>query len=120
MGWCIIIDRQSDGESSPPTADSVPGQRVALWRAGWQGLNWLNDLVKAGHAVKLGGIGYPTRYAVTVEWAREILERLPKDGGFIPASDPLLGTARDAEVNEEALNAATPADWLLVTAWDQS
>ena len=59
LGWHISVFRQADDGSSPAKAGSEEGVRLAVWQTGLEGLQWLDALVEAGHAIDLGGNGYP-------------------------------------------------------------
>src|ERR1035437_3352487 len=65
VGWCIGVYRQKDSSVSPGRSDPPEGARLAVWQTGLGGLDWLNELVKAGKAIDLGGNGYPNRYTAT-------------------------------------------------------
>jgi hypothetical protein len=45
LGWHISVFRQTDGGSSPATADSKEGGRLAVWQTDVDGLKWLDELV---------------------------------------------------------------------------
>jgi hypothetical protein len=62
LGCCIGVYRQKDISVSPGKSDPPEGARLAVWQTGLGGLDWLNELVKAGKAIDLGGNGYPNRY----------------------------------------------------------
>ncbi len=59
LGWCIGVYRQKDSSVSPGKSDPPEGARLAVWQTGLGGLDWPNELVKAGKAIDLGGNGYP-------------------------------------------------------------
>jgi hypothetical protein len=59
LGWHVSVYRQKDGGSSPATFPTPEGTRLAVWQTGIGGLDWLDELVKAGKAIDLGGNGYP-------------------------------------------------------------
>jgi hypothetical protein len=62
LGWHISVYRQKVGGLSTPK-----GQRLAVWQTGLGGLDWLDELVKAGKAINLGeNGGYPCRYTATL------------------------------------------------------
>jgi len=51
LGWHISVYRQKDGGASPGTALTPQGTRLAVWQTGLWGLDWLDELVKAGKAI---------------------------------------------------------------------
>ena len=64
--------RLADGGSSPAQRDSPKSTEIADWRAEFDGLRWIDDLVKAEGAVDLGGNGYPSWYTAQ---AKHLLQR---------------------------------------------
>jgi hypothetical protein len=124
LGWHISVYRQTDGGSSPAGMQSPAGARLAVWQTGLDGLDWLEELVKAGKAIDLGGNGYPCRYTATAE---NIIPRIfyrPPEAREVWESDPLDVLTEKWEgktVIDRIAAAACPADeWLLVEAWDES
>src|SRR5688572_11215799 len=65
MGWHISIYRQTEGGASPAAAETPHGIRLAVWQTGSNGLDWIDELVRDGKAIDLGGCGYPCRYTAT-------------------------------------------------------
>lgn len=76
LGWHISVYRQSGGS------------RLAVWQAGWHGLQWIDALVKAGVAVSLGGDGYPFRFTATAAILRPFLIDGPPDARESWVSEP--------------------------------
>src|SRR5438552_269958 len=124
LGWHISVFRQSDGGKSPATEKSPKGTRLAVWQTGLWGTDWLDELVKAGQAIDLGGNGYPCRYTATPEHlipriidepphAREVW--ICEPGDII--SDKWEGRT---VIDREAAAQCRPDEWLLVEAWDES
>jgi hypothetical protein len=123
-GWCIGVYRQEDGGSSPATKQSPTGKRLAVWQTGWSGCDWLDELVKEGKAVDLGGNGYPNHYTATAEYL------VPK----LIAGPPLANSIwnRDeGDIVDERWEGKTVVDaiearqckfdeWLVIEAWDES
>ena len=78
-GWHISVFRKIAGRSSPvktPSREIFPSvtdriaieeTRLAVWQAGWGGLQWLDELVVAGHAIDFPGDGYPNYYTAKAE-----------------------------------------------------
>ena len=65
LGWHVSIYRQTDGGGSPAAAGSPTGDRLAAWQTGLGGIDWIDELVKNGKAINLGGNGYPYHYTAT-------------------------------------------------------
>ena len=105
LGWHLKIYRQADGGASPATAQSSHGNHFASW--GEEKLAWLDELVKAGEAIDLGGDGYPCRYTAAAEH-------------LIPLITDTLTGVRNKVVNAAEVTRCRPEEWLLVEAWDQS
>jgi hypothetical protein len=123
LGWHISVYRQTEG-SSPATARTPYGKRLAVWQTSLDGLDWLDDLVKAGKAIDLGGDGYPRRYTATAEnllpkitdtppGARTIWQRGAND--FV--SDWWEGKT---VIDQTEVPRLSSGEWLLVVAWDES
>ena len=107
LGWHIRVCRQSDGGVSPATADSPEGTLLARWEAGLNGLDWLDELVKEGKAIDLGGNGYPCRYTAAAEYLFPRIVDMPPGAKVVWSSALLVAQCRLDE-------------WLIVEAWDQS
>jgi hypothetical protein len=124
LGWHISIYRQTDEGASPASAKSPGGTRIAVWQASLDALEWLNELVKAGRAIDLGGNGYPCRYTVTAEYLIPcIVDKPPgaRNTWVCGASDVLTEKWEGRTVVDRAAVAACrPDEWLLVEAWDES
>jgi hypothetical protein len=124
IGWHISVYRQTDGGRTPATATTDPGVRLCVWQTGFGGLDWLEELVKADHAIDLGGNGYPLRFTAT---AAQLVPRL-LDGP--PKARPVW-TCEATDILTEKWSGKTVVDrdvaaecrddeWLLVEAWDES
>ena len=73
-------------------------------------IDWIEDLVKTGKAIRLRGGGWPSLYTATAEnLISQIIDGPPK------AKDYLL------EECLQSANAAacSPDEWLWIKAWDQ-
>ena len=57
LGWEVIVKKESDAD----------GQSLIIWSTGFDGLSWLDELVKEGLAQDLGGNGYPCKYLAKAE-----------------------------------------------------
>jgi hypothetical protein len=105
-------------------AESPQGKRLAVWQTGLGGLDWIDELVKAGRAIDLGGNGYPCRYSATAE---NIIPRIvdgPPGAKKIWTHDPhdILTEkwAGKTVIDQAALADCQPDEWLLIEAWDES
>ena len=124
LGWNFSVYKQRDDGASPATAQSQHGARLAVWQTGLWGLDWLEELVEAGKAIRLSGGGYPNRYTATAEFLiPRIIETPPEaravwvyqKGDII--TDKWVGKT---VVDREAAALCRPDEWLLVEAWDES
>ena len=124
LGWHISVYRQTDGADSPAAVRSHLGARLAVWQADWDGLDWLNELVKQGNAMSLGGSGYPFRYTAPAQHLIPLIGEAPpgarttwlrEDGDTI--TDKWEGKT---VIDHATASLCTPNEWLIVEAWDES
>jgi len=124
LGWNISVYRQDGDGSSPATAESVAGVRLAVWQTGLEGLNWIEELVKAGKVISLGGDGYPCRYTATAEnLVSQIIDEPPMAKGVWACGENDIITEQwegQTEINRTIAAACLPDEWLLIEAWDES
>jgi hypothetical protein len=113
LGWGISVWRQSDGGGSPATADSPEGTRLASWQADLGGLDWLDELVREGKAIDLGGNGYPWRCTATADYILPRIIDMPP--GAISGWEWKVVRASAQLVAQCRLD-----EWLIVEAWDLS
>lgn len=124
LGWLISVYRQQNDGTAPASFGAPQGARLAVWQAGLDGLNWLDDLVKHQGAIDLGGDGYPLEYTAM---AVHIIPRLrvePPEARSVWTYHPgdiitekwLGKTTKDAA----AMDACRPDEWLIIEAWDES
>src|SRR5687768_16772212 len=124
LGWNISVYRLMEKGEVPATAKSPEGMRLAVWQTGPRGLDWIDELVKEGKAINLGGDGYPYRYTATAE------HLIPHFVNSIPeahstwsyeVSDILMNEWEGkTAIDQTAIAACRPDEWLLVLAWDES
>jgi hypothetical protein len=124
LGWHITVYRQTHGGASPATAESPPGKRLAVWQTGLGGLDWINELVKNGEAINLGGNGYPCRFTATAKHLIPAVINKPpgaRDAWTCGESDVLTEEWEGKTVIDRCAAAGcSPDEWLLVEAWDES
>ena len=124
LGWAIGVYRQKDSSLSPAKCETPEGVRLAVWQTGLRGLDWLDELVKAGNAINLGGNGYPNRYTAT---AASLLPRimevppLARATWQIEAGNVVTDKWEGRTVTDPGTaSLCRPDEWLLVEAWDES
>ena len=124
LGWHISVYRQTDDGVSPATAQSPTGTRVAVWQTGLGGLEWFDELVKAGKAIDLSGDGYPSRYTAAAEYLLpQILDKpLRALVTWMSGTDDVLTEKWEGKtvVDREVVAVCRRDEWLLIEAWDES
>ena len=84
---------------------------IASWATDYDGLDWIEDLVKTGKAIRLQGSGWPSLYTATAEnLISQIIDGPPKAKDYLSSG-----------VGQQSANAAacSPDEWLWIKAWDQ-
>jgi hypothetical protein len=123
LGWNIGIYRLKKGEV-PATATSPQGMRLAVWQTGVRGLDWIDTLVEEGKAINLGGDGYPCRYTATAEHLiPHFVTGVPEahsTWSFDASDIRMEGWEGKTVIDQTAIAACRPDEWLLVVAWDES
>jgi hypothetical protein len=123
-GWRLSLYRPADGGGAPASTDSAREVRLAEWRADDLGLRWIDDLVKEGKAVDLGGMGYPTRFTAPAALLRPILAKAPPAARRMRVAghgDVLTSWGVGPNtIHGESMAACRPDEWLLLEAWDES
>lgn len=124
LGWHVSVFRQRDGGALPALATSPRGSRLALWQADVDGFRWLDELIKEGRAIDLGGQGYPMRLTAP---ANVLIPRIvgnpPRSRGtwVYGAADVVTEEwAGRTMIDHSLIAACLPTEWLLVEAWDES
>jgi hypothetical protein len=124
LGWHISVFKQRNDGASPATSESERGTRLAVWQTGLGGLGWLEELVKAGNAIDLGGSGYPCRYTATAEYLLPRIIETPPGARTVwvcQAGDIITDKWEGKTVvDREAAAHCRRNEWLLVEAWDES
>jgi hypothetical protein len=127
MRLCISVHRQTSDRDTPSAPSDPNGARLAIWQASLNGLDWLVDLVGTDDAVTLSdNAGYPVRYTVRAGAAIPII----LDGGPPHAHTTWSAGPTDiidfdrwpgrTSVDQRAISACQPNEWLQVEVWDES
>jgi hypothetical protein len=118
LGWQVYIRTLNQSVSNDRRQD------IVSWTTSVGGLSWIDDLVKSGNAVALGGNGYPLRYSIKAEVLRSILFKgLPSHNSpSIVGDDYFLpeGFNGSLQINKDMLNGFAHDEELIITAWDLS
>ena len=99
------------------------GDRIAVWQSGIDGLRWIEDIVAAGAAIATKRNGYPSVFYAK---ALDVLPRLDSPPGardvWVYGPDDVLNDrwAGRTVIDQEAVAACAPDEWLLIEAWDES
>jgi hypothetical protein len=124
LGFHVTVYRQTDDGASAATFESAEGPRLAVWQTDVYGLDWLDELVKAGKAIDLGGTGYPLRYTATAQYlVRPLLDGPPgaHETWILRVGDTVTEKWEGKTAIDRALvKACRPDEWLIVEAWDES
>jgi len=110
MGWEIIVTHKKE--------------KIASWMTGWQGTDWIRDLVKEGKAQDLGANGgFPHAFSVQAKVLRPFLtEGVPQEGGGVTVGENFVIASRgvwDLNIDFEKLKQCQDDDVLEIDAWDQ-
>jgi hypothetical protein len=120
LGWDVSVRREVE-ESAPNATD---GLLLASWQTGPFGLQWLDELVKDGKAIDLGGNGYPDRYRVVANVLLPILTTglQSSDSPPVVGDDYALprGWSSRVKLNRQRISECADTEHLLVEAWDLS
>ncbi len=127
MGWHVCVYRQLSDRQRPAAEGDPRGARLAVWQARVDGLDWLQGLVESGDAVHLADNGgYPVRYTVRADAAIPIVLDGPPQARTNWVADPtdvIIDTDRwpgKTTIDQRAIEACQPGEWLQVEAWDES
>lgn len=124
LGWHISVFRQATNFEEPPSFESDRGARIAVWQAGLDGLNWVDELIEEGKASLLGGNGYPVRFTARASAVIPIVKGGPPHARKSWVSDPgdVLTSKWEGKttIDEEVANNCAPSEWLIIEVWDES
>jgi hypothetical protein len=124
LGWHISVYHQAGKGTSPATSMSPIGKRLAVWQTGLDGLHWIDELVRDGKAIDLGGNGYPSRYTAMAKHLIPYIKDGPPLAKKIWSSDEgdiLTDKWEGRTVLDQAEIAhCLPDKWLVVEVFDES
>jgi len=123
LGWNISVYRLEQG-AVRATTKTPTGVRLAVWQTGLDGLDWIDELVKEGKATNLGGNGYPCRFTGTAEHLiPHFVNGIPEahsPSSFEGSGMLMEGWEARTTINQTAIAACRPEEWLLLLAWDEN
>jgi hypothetical protein len=124
LGWHIAVYRQENGGERPAAFEEPRGERIAVWQTRLGGCRWIDRLAEQGHAIDLGGNGYPNRYTATAKHLLPVITAGPPDARerWVAGADDVLTEKWDGTtvVDSQRAAACRPDEWLLIEAWDES
>ncbi len=124
LGWNISVYCQMNKGTTPATTNSPQGTRLAVWQTDCFGLRWIDELVKEGEVIDLGGNGYPYYYTASFEHLIPPILIGPPGARSTWSYDDtdILGKLWEGKtvINQTAVISCRPEEWLLVVAWDES
>ena len=114
LGWEVYVFRSVEAKRE---------NLVVRWQTGVFGLDWLDDLVKQGHAADLGGNGYPSKYTVVAHLLFSTISNgLPVNNSpLVIGDDYVLPEGWNGEIVwAQKQSSCNPSDTLFLEVWDQS
>ncbi len=111
LGWEIFVFSVADKSSS-----------IANWMTGMSGLHWIDELVREGNAIDLGGNGYPCRYSITAGAMLSIVQAglAPDNSPSVLSDDHVLLRGWNGDAFLAKLAGYCADEILIIEAWDQS
>ena len=114
IGWQVFVLKESDAD----------GKSIISWSTGFDGLSWLDELVKQGFAQELGGSCYPNKYSCKASIILpKIVPNLPSyEGKLVIGDDYVLegGENRAIKIDYSKIEACEPDEQLKIEVWDMS
>ena len=124
LGWLISIYTQRKGGASPASFGEEAAARLAVWQTGLGGLDWVDEPVKQGSPISLGGDGYPTKYTAQIKQVRPIVLDRPPGArlhwGFDEGDILTELWCGKTTIDRDALDSCGSDEWILIRAWDES
>ena len=121
IGYSISIYEFIEGMDI--TSISNDNEAIATWTSGgFDGLDWIDNLVSEAKAEDLGGNGYPIYYKAQ---AQVVLQALATDtpnnkGQTIMDDESVMSSDWRSKIDTSELAKLKPNQQLLIEAWDLS
>ena len=117
LGWHFTIEKRRCGEDRGII-------ELAVWQAGIDGLGWVDQLVKEGKVISLGGDGYPYKFKAQTKVLKPVVFGSPPYAnavwGFDHGDILLPGWAGRTRIDRNAWEACAPDEWLDIVVFDES
>jgi hypothetical protein len=121
IGYSISIYEFVEGVDI--TSTSNDNEALATWTSGgFDGLDWIDNLVSQAKAEDLGGNGYPFYYKVQAQFVLQALAMdTPKNGGqTIMDDENLMSADWRSKIDTSEIAKLKPDQQLIIEAWDLS
>jgi hypothetical protein len=121
IGYSISVYEFIEGMDI--TSISNDNEALATWTSGgFDGLDWIDNLVSQAKAEDLGGNGYPLYYKVQAQFVLQALARdTPKNKGQIIMDDEsVLSSDWRSKIDTSEIAKLRQNQQLLIEAWDLS
>ncbi|RBP46555.1 hypothetical protein DES53_102946 [Roseimicrobium gellanilyticum] len=123
-GLHITVYKQKDGGATPASFGEPTGAKLAVWKARLEVLRWIDDLVKEGKIIALGGNGYPFEYTTQIHLVKDTLPQGPphERKNWNHEEGDILGEGwlGKTTIDMEAIAQCPPEEWVLIRVWDES
>jgi hypothetical protein len=121
IGYSISVYEFIEGVNI--TSISNDNEALATWTSGgFDGLDWIDNLVSQAKAEDLGGDGYPFYYKVKAQFVLQALARdTPKTKGqTIMDDESVLSSDWVSKIDTSEIVKLKPNQQLIIEAWDLS
>lgn len=121
IGYSISVYEFIEGMDI--TSISNDNEALATWTSGgFDGLDWIDNLVSQAKAEDLGGNGYPFYYKVQAQFVLQALGRdTPKSKEQTIMDDEIvLSSDWQSKIDTSEIAKLRPNQQLLIEAWDLS
>lgn len=122
LGWEFFISRVITDDQSDPSSKSE--KTFATWITNYNGIRWIENLVKEGKAEKHAANGYPNIYTARAKVILPIIMNGPPhaDSKIVIGDDYISSSSwnRELRIDLESISQIRDDEVLRVQAWDQS
>lgn len=121
IGYSISVYELVEGMDI--TSISNDNEALATWTSGgFDGLDWIDNLVSEAKAEDLGGNGYPIYYKAQVQVVLKALavDALKNEGQTIMDDENVMTSDWRSKIDTSELAKLKPNQQLLIEAWDLS